>query len=215
MSVPLKLIALSCEYLSSQEILYIIDDYELSSQENKYMINKKFINRERYTQILEKGIFEFPTSITFTPGIINLGDITLLAANFDSINWNYYLSGNSSATKLLNDKIDWMMLSLHPGAIKLLEENKDKIYWRELSRNPGALKLLEANEEKIDWQYLSENPSALRLLEENLDKIDWNYLSKNPAALRLLEKYPRKINWYSLLKNSAATYLLEENQGSK
>src|SRR5271170_7211936 len=105
--VPLKLIALSCEYLSSREILYIIDDYKLSSQENRYMINKRFIDEGRYTQILEKGIFEFPIrSKNLYPTVTN---------------WEC-LSRNPAAIHLLQanpDKIDWFVLSQNPAAIHL------------------------------------------------------------------------------------------------
>src|SRR5271170_2705934 len=81
-TVPLELIALSCEYLSSEEILYIIDDYKLISQENKYFIDKKFINKKRYEEIREKGIFKFRE------------DLKLLDEKYpEKINW-YYLSTN-------------------------------------------------------------------------------------------------------------------------
>src|SRR5271163_1187815 len=123
--IPLKLIALSCEYLSSQEILYIIDDYKLSSQENKYMINKKFINRERYRQILEKGIFEFSISIEFTPGS------------------SYDLSSNPAAIHLLEkypEKINWW-IAKNPAAMDLLEKYPEKINWSNLSQNPSAIHL--------------------------------------------------------------------------
>ena len=105
--IPLKLIALLCEYLSSREILSIIDDYKLSVQENTYMINKRFIHRHRYRRILEKGIFEFPMSIEFTPG------------------FSENLSENPAAIRLLEnniEKIDWDNLSINPAALHLLKE---------------------------------------------------------------------------------------------
>src|SRR5271170_3563086 len=171
--IPLKLIALFCEYLSSQEILNIIDDYKLQPQENKYVINKEFINDDRYHTIKKKGIFE----ISFTKLIGNI------------IQWDF-LSRNPAAICLLEknkEKIDWRILSINSEAIHLLEANKEKIDWGVLSINPAALHLLETNQEEIDWRYLSENPAAIHLLEKNPEKINWQMLSKNPAAIHLLE----------------------------
>src|SRR5271154_4850505 len=110
---PLKLIALFCEYLSSQEILDIIRDYKLQPQENKYVITKEFINEDRYQTIKEKEIFE----ISFSKLIR------------DSIDW-WDLSSNPAALNLLKknkEKIDWAWLATNPAAIHLLEKNKEKI----------------------------------------------------------------------------------------
>ena len=49
---------------------------------------------------------------------------------------------------------------------------QDKINWYLLSRNLNAINLLEYNLDKINWDNLSENPNAIHLLEQNLDKIN-------------------------------------------
>src|SRR5271170_7638264 len=118
-TVPLELIALSCEYLSSEEILSIIDDYKLSPQENKYFINKKFINSKRYKQIKKKKIFKFPTDIELIQEKLSLE----------------YLYVNPSAIHIIKNnfikaEVDWGALSDNPAAIKLLEKNKEKIVWK-------------------------------------------------------------------------------------
>ena len=64
----LSLVTLFCEYISSQEILNIIRDYELSSQEKKYTINKKIINKRRCEEIIGKNIFEFPEDTYLVEG---------------------------------------------------------------------------------------------------------------------------------------------------
>src|SRR5271170_3488227 len=113
--IPLKLIALFCEYLSSQEILNIIDDYKLQPQENKYVINKEFINEDRYQTIKEKGIFQ----ISFSRLIKN------------SIHWEK-LSSNPAAIHLLEKnecRIDWKKLSCNLAAISFLEKHPEKIDW--------------------------------------------------------------------------------------
>src|SRR5271155_417523 len=125
--ISLELIALSCEYLSSQEILYIIDDYKLSYQgKGSCMINKKFIDLGRYKQILPAIVFKFPKSMVLYsanyPGLNYLS--SNLASSFytRSVDW-IFLSSNP-ASKSYMKLVDWLFLSTNPAAIKLLEENK-------------------------------------------------------------------------------------------
>jgi hypothetical protein len=62
-----------------------------------------------------------------------------------------------------------------------LKANPDRIDWVVLSLNPAAIDMLEANEHLIHWGQLSQNPAAIHLLEQNQDKIEYYLLSKNPA----------------------------------
>lgn len=109
------------------------------------------------------------------------------------------------------DKINWMQLSMNPGAISLLEANIDKINWMQLSSNPGAISLIEANRDKIHWGGLSNNPNAIHLLEANQDKIHWYKLSANPNAISILQQNPSKVNWMQLSMNPGAVPLLQQH----
>ena len=100
------------------------------------------------------------------------------------------------------DKLDWVLLSENPGAIRLLEANPDKIDWINVSKNENAIHLIEPNLDKISWDLLSVNPGAIHLLTKNIDKINWFYLSKNPEAIDLLEQFPEMIDWTSIVSNT-------------
>ena len=56
------------------------------------------------------------------------------------------------------DNLDWVLLTLNPNAIHLLEKYPEKIYWDWLSINPNAIHMLEKHFNKINWSYLSEKP---------------------------------------------------------
>ena len=101
------------------------------------------------------------------------------------------------------DKINFVLLSLNPNAIDLLEKNQDKIDWLYLSGNPNAIVLLEKNQDKINWLYLSENLNAIHLLEKNQDKIDWVLISKNPNIFEIDYEFLRE-----RLKNSFGEELM-------
>ena len=96
-----------------------------------------------------------------------------------------YLAEYELLSWIDKNTLHYIMLSLNPNAIHLLERNPDKIDWEELSGNPAAIHLLERNPDKIDWNRLSQNPAAIHLLERNPDKIDWWLLCKNPSIFKL------------------------------
>jgi len=53
------------------------------------------------------------------------------------------------------------------------------VKWIVLSVNPYAIRMLNANLDKIHWRWMSENKSAIHLLESNLDKVEWAGISLN------------------------------------
>jgi hypothetical protein len=41
------------------------------------------------------------------------------------------------------EELGWKILTQHPNAIKLLEQNKDKIVWILIGKNPNATYMIE------------------------------------------------------------------------
>ena len=120
------------------------------------------------------------------------------------------------------EKIDWILLSIHPYAINLLEKNLGKIDWRRLSRNPNAIHILEKNLNKIHWGGLSGNPNAIRifknniqLLKKNLHKLDYEMFSTTKNINFFIENhlylYFGRKQWSNLSMNKHAIPILEKN----
>jgi hypothetical protein len=117
-------------------------------------------------------------------------------------------------------KLSWLMVSINPNAISILEKKLDEISWNMsfieqafLSSNPGAVHLLEKRLDKIDWATFSANPCAIDVLEKNPEKICWSMFSFNshPRAIALLEKNLDKIDWMKLSSNPSAISILEKH----
>jgi len=237
MSLPIELIALFCEYLSSQEILDIIEDFHLLPQKETYMMSIKFMNKNRYEQIKNKGVFRFP-------------DVTKIQLVEKKIHWNI-LSHSKDGIHLLTknqDKIKWMNTSNNPAAAKLIKKyiadgkskllvfsqvltNKNQGLVVELLENhpelfngvqnksyymssfPHTFHLL--NKKEGNWYELSKNPhpEAVQMCLDS-DQADWGELCKNPGALEFLEKkeYIDKVVWKELCKNPNASHIWKKEE---
>ncbi len=90
------------------------------------------------------------------------------------------------------DRLDLDHLLWNPNAISYVEQRfhvetelKDH-HWLILSVNPSAIHLLERFPQKINWHFLNQNPSAGHLLEQNPHLIYWDYISHNPSAIHIM-----------------------------
>lgn len=171
-------------------------------------------------------------------GNTNAIDFLTLPENIKNINY-FNLSHNSNPNALLliqkkiieekklsrteyeklSNRVDWVLLSVNPIAIEILETYKNDIVWSALCRNPNpeALRLIkkelqaDSDSDKIDWEALSANPIIIQLIEENpqyMKYIDYSGLSANPSdeAIRLLknklEEEPDEIDYAMLSENT-------------
>ena len=68
------------------------------------------------------------------------------------------LSKHPNVIKLLKDRIEYEK-SLTYAQFNRLE---NKINWLSLSINPNAIDLLKNNKDKINWEYFSTNPAIFK-----------------------------------------------------
>jgi len=109
-------------------------------------------------------------------------------------------------------KINWVLLSLNPQAMHILNNPKCYmyIYWRHIINNPEACELLQNNLDKVEryWYDISKKPYLIDIIEKNIDKIDWIGLSENYNAIHILEKNIDKVNINKLRYNKNGFTLL-------
>jgi hypothetical protein len=190
------------------------------------IINKKLINKERISYIVEmysESLCMNPNAIpiiedylyyNFTDSIKNnlpdqiLNSVIERIKNTNNEYWDTLPKNNIELNLELNKLCQ--NLPVNFTFEEYIEEN-EYINHSELSKNPNAIHLLEKCPKIIDYNSLSENPNAIHLILANFDKINKSKLSKNINALPLLIKYPQFIDWYEISGNPGAIQLIEKN----
>jgi len=110
------------------------------------------------------------------------------------------------------DKIKWVMLSINPAAMHILNNPKyyKYIVWENFILNENSIEFVKNNVDLLDeyWYYICKAAHLIDIVEQHMDKINWNGLSFNCNAIHILEKNIDKINADNLCLNKNGFGLL-------